>query len=69
MLSEKVCSFARETRQDLINAMGSAYPAFLYIGAQNLWAVQPVVAIERVVVYRERAGRMYSVIPYAFAQV
>ena len=43
--------------------------AVLFIGINNCSTVQPVVAIERTVVYRERAAGMYSAIPYAMAQV
>ncbi|XXG56014.1 hypothetical protein AAC387_Pa03g3547 [Persea americana] len=56
-------------QQDLLNAMGSMYAAVLFIGVQNASAVQPVVAIERTVFYRERAAGMYSALPYAFGQV
>lgn len=59
----------RGKRQDLFNAMGSMYAAVLFIGIRNASAVQPIVAIERTVFYRERAAGMYSAIPYAFAQV
>ncbi|MQM20638.1 hypothetical protein Taro_053662 [Colocasia esculenta] len=59
----------RERRQDLFNAMGSMYAAVLFLGVQNGQSVQPVVAIERTVFYRERAAGMYSALPYAFAQV
>jgi len=45
------------------------YAAVLFLGATNASAVQPVVAIERTVFYRERAAGMYSALPYAFAQV
>ncbi|KAL0319191.1 UNVERIFIED_CONTAM: Pleiotropic drug resistance protein 1 [Sesamum angustifolium] len=38
-------------------------------GIQNYVSVQPVVAVERMVFYRERAAGMYSSLPYAFAQV
>jgi len=55
--------------QDLNNAMGSMYAAVLFIGVQNASSVQPVVAIERTVFYRERAAGMYSALPYAFGQV
>ncbi|GKV35777.1 hypothetical protein SLEP1_g43996 [Rubroshorea leprosula] len=55
--------------QDLLNAMGSMYVAVLFLGFQNMTAVQPVVAVERTVFYRERAAGMYSEMPYAFAQV
>ncbi|KAK9149768.1 hypothetical protein Scep_008525 [Stephania cephalantha] len=56
-------------QQDLFNAMGSMYAAVLFIGIENASSVQPVVAVERTVFYRERAAGMYSALPYAFAQV
>ena len=56
-------------QQDLFNAMGSMYAAVIFLGVQNASTVQPVVAVERVVFYRERAAGMYSALPYAFAQV
>ncbi|GAU11042.1 hypothetical protein TSUD_113350 [Trifolium subterraneum] len=56
-------------KQDLFNAIGSMYNAILFLGTQNANSVQPVVAIERSVFYRERAARMYSAIPYAISQV
>jgi hypothetical protein len=49
--------------------MGSMYTAVLFIGVQNGMSVQPVVAIERSVFYRERAAGMYSALPYAIGQV
>ncbi|KAJ4838958.1 hypothetical protein Tsubulata_014816 [Turnera subulata] len=58
-----------ERQQDLFNAIGSMYAAVLFLGVQNSLSVQPVVAIERTVFYRERAAGMYSALPYAFAQV
>ncbi|KAK4590502.1 hypothetical protein RGQ29_020879 [Quercus rubra] len=57
------------TQQDLFNAMGSMYAAVLFIGIKNSNSVQPVVAVERTVFYREKAAGMYSALPYAFAQV
>nr|XP_010910610.1 ABC transporter G family member 36 [Elaeis guineensis] len=59
----------RNSQQDLFNAMGSMYAAVLFLGVQNASSVQPVVAIERTVFYRERAAGMYSALPYAFGQV
>ncbi|KAJ6836913.1 ABC transporter G family member 36-like isoform X2 [Iris pallida] len=56
-------------QQDLFNAMGSMYAAVLFIGISYSSSVQPVVAIERTVFYRERAAGMYSALPYAFGQV
>ncbi|KAF9617018.1 hypothetical protein IFM89_033088 [Coptis chinensis] len=59
----------RRRPQDLFNAMGSMYAAVLFIGVQNAQSVQPVVAVERTVFYREKAAGMYSALPYAFGQV
>ncbi|TVU02579.1 hypothetical protein EJB05_51914, partial [Eragrostis curvula] len=58
-----------KTSQDLFNAMGSMYSAVLFIGIMNCTSVQPVVAVERTVFYRERAAGMYSAFPYAMGQV
>ncbi|KAL1532447.1 transcription factor, variant 2 [Salvia divinorum] len=55
-------------QQDIFNAMGSMYTAVLFLGIQNATSVQPVVAVERTVFYRERAAGMYSALPYAFGQ-
>lgn len=59
----------RKRQQDLLNAIGSMYVAVLFLGVQNATSVQPVIAIERTVFYRERAAGMYSALPYAFGQV
>ncbi|KAE9459161.1 hypothetical protein C3L33_08934, partial [Rhododendron williamsianum] len=59
----------RGTQQDLFNAMGSMYSAVLFVGVQNATSVQPVVAVERTIFYREKAAGMYSALPYAFGQV
>ncbi|CAN6344739.1 unnamed protein product [Urochloa humidicola] len=58
-----------EKPQDLFNAMGSMYGTALFIGFLNASSVQPVVAVERTVFYREKAAGMYSAFPYAFGQV
>ncbi|WJX69962.1 transcription factor [Trifolium repens] len=57
------------SRQDLLNAVGSMYTAVLFLGVQNSSSVQPVVAVERTVFYREKAAGMYSALPYAFSQI
>lgn len=49
--------------------MGSMYAAVTFIGVVNGASVQPIVAIERTVFYRERAAGMYSALPYAISQV
>uniref|UniRef100_A0A1D1XCF5 Pleiotropic drug resistance protein 2 n=2 Tax=Anthurium amnicola TaxID=1678845 RepID=A0A1D1XCF5_9ARAE len=58
-----------QKQQDLFNLMGAIYAAVFFLGATNAITVQPVVAIERTVFYRERAAGMYSELPYAFSQV
>lgn len=45
------------------------YTAVMFVGINNCSTVQPVVAIERTVFYRERAAGMYAAMPYAIAQV
>ncbi|EER98908.1 ABC transporter G family member 36 [Sorghum bicolor] len=55
--------------QDLFNALGSMYLSVIFLGCTNSISVQPVVAVERTVFYRERAAGMYSAFPYAFGQV
>ncbi|KAM3351058.1 hypothetical protein ACQJBY_023217 [Aegilops geniculata] len=75
MLGVDFCEIYRRSElyhkreQDLFNAVGSMYAAVLYLGIQNSGTVQPVVAVERTVFYRERAAGMYSAFPYAFGQV
>ncbi|KAF3450816.1 hypothetical protein FNV43_RR06905 [Rhamnella rubrinervis] len=59
----------KKRQQDIVNAMGSMYAAVCFLGVQNSSSVQPVVAVERTVFYREKAAGMYSDMAYAFAQV
>ncbi|KAK1422491.1 hypothetical protein QVD17_25636 [Tagetes erecta] len=54
---------------DLNIVIGAMYSAIFYVGINNCQTVQPVVATERTVFYRERAAGMYSSLPYAMAQV
>ncbi|KAL7247866.1 hypothetical protein ACSBR2_002720 [Camellia fascicularis] len=56
-------------QQDLENLVGAMYAAVLFLAGSNANYVLPIVAIERTVFYREKAARMYSALPYAFAQV
>ncbi|KAE9592434.1 putative sulfate-transporting ATPase [Lupinus albus] len=58
-----------EKEQDLLNLLGAMYAAVIFLGTSNTSTVQPVVATERTVFYRERAAGMYSELPYAFGQV
>lgn len=59
----------RDTAADLTMIIGAMYAAVLFVGINNCSTVQPIVAIERTVFYRERAAGMYSALPYALAQV
>ncbi|KAG5540558.1 hypothetical protein RHGRI_020690 [Rhododendron griersonianum] len=47
-------AWLRGTQQDIFNAMGSMYSAVIFVGVQNAMSVQPVVAVERTVFYREK---------------
>ncbi|KAJ1435977.1 P-loop containing nucleoside triphosphate hydrolase [Sesbania bispinosa] len=58
-----------QKEQDLLNLLGAMYLSVIFLGASNTSSVQPVVAIERTVLYRERAAGMYSELPYAIGQV
>ncbi|XP_010250339.1 PREDICTED: ABC transporter G family member 42-like [Nelumbo nucifera] len=58
-----------ESSTDLTTIIGAMYASVLFIGINNCSTVQPVVAMERTVFYRERAAGMYSALPYAIAQV
>ncbi|KAG9445935.1 hypothetical protein H6P81_012063 [Aristolochia fimbriata] len=63
------CGTKMRREQDLFNAVGSMYASSFFTGMQYAGSVQPVVAVERVVFYRERAAGMYSALSYAFAQI
>ncbi|KAG2580460.1 hypothetical protein PVAP13_6NG344400 [Panicum virgatum] len=56
-------------QQDLFNVLGIVYASALFLGFMNCSILQPVVATERVVLYREKAAGMYSTMAYAIAQV
>ncbi|AQK57877.1 ABC transporter G family member 34 [Zea mays] len=55
--------------QDVLNILGIVYGSALFLGFMNCSILQPVVAMERVVLYREKAAGMYSTMAYAIAQV
>ncbi|KAI5651241.1 hypothetical protein M9H77_37246 [Catharanthus roseus] len=59
----------RTSNGDLMTIIGAMYGAVLFVGINNCSTVQPIVAVERTVFYRERAAGMYSALPYAMAQV
>lgn len=56
-------------QQDVFNILGLVYGSSLFLGFMNSNLLQPVVAIERVVLYREKAAGMYSTLAYVIAQV
>lgn len=58
----------RDSTQNLFVVMGALYSSCLFLGVNNASSVQPIVAIERTVFYREKAAGMFSAIPYAAAQ-
>ncbi|KAH9560799.1 hypothetical protein CY35_06G126700 [Sphagnum magellanicum] len=58
----------RGTQQDIFNVMGALYATVIFLGITNASTVQPIVAVERSVFYRERAAGMYAPMPYAIAQ-
>jgi hypothetical protein len=62
-----VCNSKDE--QDVFNILGIVYGSALFLGFMNCSILQPVVAMERVVLYREKAAGMYSTMAYAIAQV
>jgi len=62
-------TWCRENANDLTIIIGCMFMSVLIVGVTNCQTVQPVVAIERTVFYRERAAGMYSALPYAMAQV
>ncbi|XP_043724451.1 pleiotropic drug resistance protein 3-like [Telopea speciosissima] len=58
-----------DTQRELFNIVGSMYASVLLLGINNCSMVLPFVAIERTILYRERAAGMYSSWAYSFAQV
>lgn len=65
----RLWSACRSDQTSLFSVLGAMYAAVLFLGVNNSANVQPVVAIERTIFYREQAAGMYSAIPYAIAQV
>ncbi|KAG0460355.1 hypothetical protein HPP92_020243 [Vanilla planifolia] len=55
--------------QDIFNILGVMYGSTMFLGFTNCSIVQPIVGIERNVLYRERLAGMYSTLPYTIAQV
>ncbi|CAN8312242.1 unnamed protein product [Cochlearia groenlandica] len=59
----------RSNVQDLTMVIGAIYAAVMFMGVNNCSTVQPMVAVERTVFYREKAAGMYAATPYAISQV
>lgn len=59
----------RNNQQDLLDLLGAIYAAVFFMGVSTSTSMQPVVAVERTVFYRERAAGMYAPMAYALAQV
>eukprot|EP00891_Asterochloris_glomerata_P009650 jgi/Astpho2/9650/Aster-03918 len=55
------------TQLGLFNVLGALYATTLFFGIINSIVVQPVVAEERAVSYREKAAGMYSILPWVGA--
>ena len=55
--------------QDILNVQGALYAVTLFLGIYNSITVQPAIAIERTVFYRERSAYMYAVAPWTLAHV
>ncbi|KAL0380472.1 UNVERIFIED_CONTAM: ABC transporter G family member 42 [Sesamum angustifolium] len=68
-LTGEVLTIILNTDTDLLTIIGAMYASVLFLGINNCSTVQPIVAVERTVFYRERAAGMYSALPYALAQV
>ncbi|KAE8008363.1 hypothetical protein FH972_004884 [Carpinus fangiana] len=55
--------------EDVFNIVGSMFILMQFVGVGNCSGIQPYIATERTIVYRERFAGMYSLWAYAFAQV
>ncbi|XBI35443.1 hypothetical protein VPH35_121123 [Triticum aestivum] len=58
-----------KVEQDVFNILGIGYGSALFLGSMNCNSLQPVVAMERVVFYREKASGMYSSMAFVIGQV
>ncbi|CAI5462934.1 unnamed protein product [Closterium sp. Yama58-4] len=56
------------SQQQVVNVMGALYTTALFLGWSNLASIQPVLAVEQVIYYRECGAGMYGPVPYALAQ-
>ena len=51
-----VCLPHRSDRNDILTIMGALFASTIFLGVYNSSSVQPVVATERTVFYREKAA-------------
>eukprot|EP00891_Asterochloris_glomerata_P006227 jgi/Astpho2/6227/Aster-03635 len=58
----------RNTETGILQLIASQYLAALIVGFVNSATVQPILALERPVMYREMGAGMYSHLPFALAQ-
>ncbi|KAL3689015.1 hypothetical protein R1sor_015324 [Riccia sorocarpa] len=58
-----------QTATHIRTVIGCIYASVLFLGTSNTRQIQPTVATERTVFYRERAAGMYSAISYGIGQV
>ena len=59
----------RTDQGGLTNVLGALYATTLFFSIINATVIQPVIAAERAVSYRERAAGTYSVFPFTLALV
>lgn len=57
------------SEQDIFNIFGVMYASALFQGFVNAILMQPLVWMERTVLYRERSAGMYTSMAYTIAQV
>ncbi|KAK9797350.1 hypothetical protein WJX73_000657 [Symbiochloris irregularis] len=57
------------TEQTILNAMGAVFISSTFLAIVQCVLVQPVISVERAVMYRERAAGMYNVMAWFFGLV
>ncbi|CAI5477819.1 unnamed protein product [Closterium sp. Yama58-4] len=57
-----------DTPQQIVNVTGALCTTALFLGWSNIATIQPIIAMERSIYYRERGAGMFVAIPYALAQ-
>ena len=59
----------RTTEQTILNAMGAMFISSTFLAIVQCILIQPVISMERAVMYRERAAGMYNVMAWFFGLV